>query len=153
MKRVDGDNVYGPRFPVAMIVPAGNKVSRRFGSLSPMLCSHVMSWSRRSFSSVDMWGCPLRFLHFVWIGLQVVKFVDVLRIPHVFVSFVANGAHFKAVTVVAVVGAIVRFVASWVGGFGCRRVGEGCALLAVGRRDGSARMREKRVSPMSSNET
>ena len=49
----------------------------------------------------------------MWVGLQVVKFVDVLRIPHVFVSFVANGAHFKAITVVAVVGAMCDLWPVW----------------------------------------
>ena len=52
-------------------------------------------------------------MHFVWVGLKVVKFVDVLWIPHVFVSFVADGAHFKTVTVVAIVGAMGDLLPVW----------------------------------------
>ena len=50
-----------------------------------------------SFRSIGQVG------HFVGIAVKVIELIDILGIPNVFVALVANGAHFKAVAVVAII--------------------------------------------------
>ena len=44
--------------------------------------------------------------HFVGIVVKVIEFINILEIPNVLESLVANGAYFKAVAVVVVINTI-----------------------------------------------